>query len=179
MEDKKIISQCLAGEIEAFEFLVNKYQENILSMSWSIMQNKEEAKDVTQEAFAQAYFNLSHFDMTKSFKNWLYSIAYRRCIDRKRKEKLLAQYIKKAMKEERLSSDGKDKERRIDESEIFGPILAHLNEKERTTISLKMGEGYSAKEIAQIINCAESTVRVYLFNAKRKLKKMLEEKKDV
>jgi len=179
MEDKKIVSRCLAGEIEAFEFLVNKYQENILSMSWSIMQNKEEAKDVTQEAFAQAYFNLSQFDKTKSFKNWLYSIAYRKCIDRKRKEKLLSRYIKKTMKEESLSSDGKDKEKRIDESEIFGPILAHLNEKERTTISLKMGEGYSAKEIAQIINCAESTVRVYLFNAKRKLKKMLEEKKDV
>ena len=117
--------------------------------------------------------------MTKSFKNWLYSIAYRKCIDRKRKEKLLTQYIKKTKREESLSSDGKDKERRIDESEIFAPILAHLNEKERTTISLKMGEGYSAKEIAQIINCAESTVRVYLFNAKRKLKKMLEEKKDV
>lgn len=179
MEDKKIVSRCLAGEIEAFEFLVNKYQENILSMSWSIMQNKEEAKDVTQEAFAQAYFNLCHFDKTKSFKNWLYSIAYRKCIDRKRKEKLLSRYIKKTTKEESLSSDGKDKERRIEESEIFGPILAHLNEKERTTIFLKIGDGYSAKEIAQIINCAESTVRVYLFNAKRKLKKMLEEKKDV
>ena len=179
MEDKTIVSRCLAGESEAFEVLVNRYQEKILSLSWSILQNKEEAKDVTQEAFTQAYFNLVHFDKTKSFKNWLYSIAYRRCIDRKRKEKLLTQYIKKTKKEKRLNHNSKDKERRLDNSEVFGPILARLNEKERTAISLKVSEGYSAREISKIINCAESTARVYLFNAKRKLKKMLEEKKDV
>lgn len=179
MEDKEIISRCLSGEIEAFELLVNKYQAKILTMSWSILQNKEEARDITQEAFSQAYFNLSHFDMTKSFKTWLYSIAYKRCLDRKRKEKLWAKYFKKIVKEERLSSDEKNKERRIEDSEIFSPLLSKLNEKERTAISLKMSEGFSAKEIAQIVNCAESTARVYLFNAKRKLKKMLEEKKDV
>lgn len=179
MEDKDIISRCLSGEIEVFELLVNKYQSSILTMSWGILQNKEEAKDVTQEAFSLAYFNLSNFDKTKSFKNWLYSIAYRRCMDRKRKEKLSAKYFKKVVKEKRVNSKNEKKESRIEDSEIFSPLLRKLKNKERTAICLKIGEGYSAKEIAQIINCAESTARVYLFNAKRKLKNMLEEKKDV
>lgn len=179
MEDKEIISRCLSGEIEVFELLVNKYQSNILNMSWSILQNKEEAKDVTQEAFSLAYFNLSDFDKTRNFKNWLYSIAYKKCMDRKRKEKLSTKYYRKVIKERKLSPDDERKKSRIEDSEIFSPLLRKLNEKERTAICLKMSEGYSAKEIAQIINCAESTARVYLFNAKRKLKNMLEEKKDV
>lgn len=179
MEDKEIISRCLSGEIEVFGLLVNKYQANILTMSWSILQNKEEAKDVTQEAFSQAYFNLIHFDKTKSFKNWLYSIAYRRCMDRKRREKVSAKYFKKVIKEEKFSSDDENKERRIEDSETFSLILKKLNKNERTAISLKINEGYSAREIAEILDCAESTAWVYLFHAKRKLKDLLEEKKDV
>ncbi|MFQ6082542.1 MAG: RNA polymerase sigma factor [Candidatus Aminicenantia bacterium] len=178
MEEKEIISRCLSGEIEVFEILVRKYQANVLSLTWNILGDKEEAKDITQEAFIQAYVNLNRFDMTRSFKNWLYSIAYKRCLDRKRKEKSLAKFIKKIIKEERLSDELKTKQRRIEDSEIFNPILNELNEKERTAISLKVNEGYSAREIAQVLNCAESTARVHLFNAKRKLKKVLKEKKD-
>jgi RNA polymerase sigma factor (sigma-70 family) len=55
-------------------------------------------------------------------------------------------------------------------------IMKRLNDKERTALSLKLNEGYLAKEIAEILNCKESTVRVYVLNAKRKLKKFLEKK---
>jgi len=72
-----------------------------------------------------------------------------------------------------------DKRRKIEDSEIFSPILSKLKDKERIAISLRVNEGYSAKEIAQTLDCAESTARVYLFNAKRKLRKLLERKKDV
>ncbi len=179
MDDREIISQCLSGEIEAFEMLVNKYQSDILSLTWSVLGNQEEAKDVTQEAFIQSYLNLNRFDSTKSFKNWLYAIAYKRCLDRKRKEKSLTKFIRKAIQENRPGAKEENKEGRIEDSEIFGPLLSRLNGKERITISLKMSEGFSAKEIAEILRCAESTVRVYLFNAKKKLKKLLEEKKHV
>lgn len=179
MDDSKIISRCLSGEREAFELIVKKYQVNILSLSWSILQDKEEARDVTQEAFIQSYLNLSRFDRTRSFKNWLYSIAYKRCLDRKKKEKSLTKFIKKFIKEEELSSKGKNKETRIEDSEVFSSILKNLNKNERTAISLTMNEGYSAREIAEILGCAESTAWVYVFHAKRKLKKLLEETKDV
>lgn len=179
MDEKEIISRCLSGEIEAFEMLVTKYQANILALSWSILRNREEAKDVTQEAFIQSYINLNSFDRAKSFKNWLYSIAYRRCLDRKRKEKSSTHFINKMRKQEKLFDDDKSDKKRIEDSDIFSPILRKLNEKERTVISLKMNEGYSEKEIAQVLGCAESTARVLFFNAKRKLKKMLMREKNV
>lgn len=159
--------------------LVTKYQANILTLCWSILGDKEEAKDVTQEAFIQAYLNLHRFDMTRSFKNWLYSIAYRKCIDRKRKEKSAIKFLKSTAKVARLNSDCKKEERRIEDSEVFSSIMNKLNAKEQTAISLKVNEGYLAREIAEVLDCAESTVRVLLFNAKRKLKRLLEERKDV
>jgi len=88
MQDKEIILRCLKGEIEAFEILVKKYEKNVLCLAWNILGNKEEAEDVAQETFIQAYLSLNKFDMKRSFKNWLYSIAYRRGSDRKRKEKV-------------------------------------------------------------------------------------------
>lgn len=179
MEEAEIISRCMSGDVEAFEMLVKKYQPNIFSMSWNILQDREEARDVTQEAFIQSYLNLYRFDRSRSFKSWLYSIAYRKCLDRIRKKKSQTKFIKKMIKEERLSNEGENKERRIEDSEIFNPLLSKLNKKERAAISLKVNEGYSAREIGQVLNCKESTARVHLFNAKRKLKKFLEKRKDV
>jgi RNA polymerase sigma-70 factor (ECF subfamily) len=179
MEDSDIISRCLSGETEAFEMLVMKYQTNLLSLTWSILGNKEEAKDVTQEAFIQAFSSLNRFDRTRSFKNWLFSIACKRCLDRKRKEKSLINFIKKARREEQTSDMKEDKKRNIEDSELFSPVLSKLNNKEQIAISLRVNEGYSAKEIAQTLDCAESTARVYLFNAKRKLRKFFERKEDV
>lgn len=179
MEDSEIISRCTSGETEAFEMLVMRYQANILSLAWSILGNKEEARDVTQDAFIQAYFHLNRFDRTRSFKNWLFSIAWKRCLDRKKKEKSLINFIKKSPREEQINATREYRERKIENSEIFSPILNRLNRKERIAISLRINEGYSAREIAQTLDCAESTARVYLFNAKRKLKKFLERKNDV
>ncbi len=179
MEENEIISRCLSGEIEAFEMLVTKYQTSILGLTWNILRDREESRDVTQEAFIQCFLHLNQFDRTKSFKNWLYSIAYRRCLDRKKKEKSSTQYLEKIRKEYKLFKDDKNEKRRIEDSEIFSPILKKLDEKERTVLSLKMNEGYSAKEIAQVIGCAESTARVLFFNAKKKLKRILTREKNV
>ena len=173
MEESEIISRCLSGEDEAFEMLVTKYQTSVLGLTWNILRNQEEAKDVTQEAFIQCFLHLNRFDRTKNFKNWLYSIAYKRCLDRKKKEKSSAQYLKKIRKEDKLFKDDKDKKARIEDSEIFSPLLNRLNEKERTVLSLKLNEGYSAKEIARVIGCAESTARVLFYNAKIQLCEMM------
>jgi len=179
MEEEEIISRCMSGDVEEFGKLVEMYQPALLPMILNILQDREVAKDVTQEAFIQAYFNLSRFDRKRSFKNWLFSIAYRRCLDRIRKEKTQRKFIKKMIKEERLLSKDENKDKKIENSEIFSPLLNKLNEKERAVLSLKINEGYTAKEIGYVLNCGESTVRVHVFNAKRKLKRFLEEKKDV
>lgn len=178
-EDSQVIDQCLSGDVEAFGALVTKYQASILHFAWTILGDREEAGDVTQEAFLQSYVHLRRFDKTRSFKTWLCAIAYRRCLDRKKRERFFRDVIREWGSETELSSeDGKVKDR-IETSEIFGRFFMRLNEKERTAAILKINEGYTAKEIAEILGCAESTARVYVFNAKRKLRKFLKGRKGV
>lgn len=75
--------------MNAFGLIVKKYQSTLLSISWNILRDMEEAKDSVQEAFLQAFQNLKKFDKKGSFKNWLFSIAYKRAIDRKRRMSFL------------------------------------------------------------------------------------------
>lgn len=179
MEDNQIISSCLSGEKEAFEMLVKKYQAPILHLAWRILGNKDEAKDATQDTFIQTFSNLDSFDRTKNFKNWLYSITYKRCIDRKRKEKSQRNFMYRAAKEKPLYDRDRVHPERIEDSKVFSPALKELSTKERVAITLKINDAYSASEIANVLGCAESTARVYLFNAKKKLRKILQGKKHV
>ncbi len=179
MEDNDIISSCLSGEKEAFEMLVKKYQAPLLHLAWRILGDKDEAKDATQDAFVQTFSNLDRFDRTKSFKNWLYSITYKRCIDRKRKEKSYRNFMYRTTVERPLYTRDSVHADRIEDSEVFFPALKKLSTKERVAIILKINDAYSASEIANVLGCAESTARVYLFNARKKLKKILKGKRHV
>jgi RNA polymerase sigma-70 factor (ECF subfamily) len=179
MDENETISRCLAGEGEVFEMIVNSYQTQILHFTWSILGDRDEAKDATQEAFIRSFFRLKTFDRKRSFKTWLFTIAYNRCMDKLREKKSRSQILEKLGKEYSFIRQHENPEKKTEESEQFRRLLQKLNEKERTAISLKVVEGYSAQEISQVLGCKESTVRVYIFNAKRKLKKMLEKNRDV
>ncbi|MBN1274127.1 MAG: sigma-70 family RNA polymerase sigma factor [Candidatus Aminicenantes bacterium] len=178
MEDCEIITKCLSGQMEAFELLVKKYQSGLLSLAWHVLGDKEEARDITQEAFIQSYKNLDRFDMEKSFKNWITAIAYRRCLDRIKKQKVRNRHFRSARFEDCVYFPHNGNER-LEDSDLFQTHLNKLNPNERMTLSLKINHGYSSKEIAEVLNSSESTVRVYIFNAKRKLKKLLKERENV
>jgi RNA polymerase sigma-70 factor (ECF subfamily) len=179
MDDKNIISRCLLGDGQAFEMVVNKYQTPLLYFTWSILGDKDEAKDATQDAFVRSYFHLKSYDPKRSFKTWLYAIAYNRCMDRLREKQSRTRFMKKMEKEDMLTENHENPEKSWEESQQFLMLLRKLNNRERTAISLKWKEGYLSREIAEIMGCRESTVRVYILNAKRKLKNFLEKKINV
>lgn len=169
-EEKTIIRKCLDGNRDVFEVLVNRYETHVKTLAWNITGNPEDAIEVSQEAFLQAFKNLHRCDLNKNFKNWLLGITFKRSIDRIRKQKsfwnFFNRYVQVApLKKEEITT--------IEESAIFHPLLKKLNEKERTALSLQMNENYSAREIGGILNCSENAVRITLFRAKKKLKKEL------
>jgi len=174
MDDGRIIARCLAGEREAFEMIVNKYQAGILSLAWSVLGNRAEAEDAAQEAFIRAYMYLRNFDQAQGFKNWLYAIAYKRCLDRIKKRKTEKKFRSRMEEVAAPVSSGVETERRIEKSAVIGPLLKKLTVKERLALTLALNEGYTASEIAALLHCAESTARVYVFHAKKKLKGWLE-----
>jgi len=176
MEENEIISRCLNGDTEAFEMIVIRYQEPLMALCWSVLRNPEEARDATQDAFVQALRHLDRYDRSRSLKNWLYSIAYHRCLDKIRKEKSFLLYMRKSAAVEFPHDAGENQGPDLDFSEGINRLLGMLPDRERIALLLKVRDGYTAVEIAQIFDCAESTARVYLFNARRKLRKWLKEK---
>lgn len=179
MDDREAVSRCLAGDHRAFEVLVNKYQANVLTFTGIILGDREEAKDISQEAFIHAFLSLKLFNKNKSFRNWLYAIAYSKCIDIKRREKLFSRYLKSSAKENYHHKGKIEQKRRLDESDLLGPVLQKLSQRERIAVLLQMNEGCSTQEIAEILRCSESTARVTLHNAKNKIRKFLGENENV
>ncbi len=179
MDENEAISRCLAGDGEEFELIVNRYQTQILHLTWSILGDQDEAKDATQEAFIRSFLRLNTYDRKRSFKTWLCTIAYNRCMDKLREKKSRSRIFERIGKEQSFIHHKENPEKRVEESEGYISLLDKLNGKERTAVSLKVIEGYSAREISEVLGCKESTVRVYLFNAKRKLKRILEKNKNV
>ena len=172
MDDAELIVRCRAGDGSAFESLVDKYQPSLLNMTWSILGDREDARDISQQAFLAAFSNLDKFDHSRSFKNWLYAIAWKDCLDLKRRRKTRRLFLERLKAEAAPAAVPGDVPIPIEESETFSPLLGRLRLKERLALTLKMNEGYSASEIARVLGCAESSARVYAFNAVRKLRKL-------
>ena len=179
MEENEIITRCLNGDTEAFAMIVTRYQEPLMALCWSLLRNPEEARDATQDAFVQAFRHLGRYDPSRSLKNWLYSIAYHRCLDKIRKEKSFILYMRKGAAVEFDHGSGDSHFSNPDFSDGINRLLGRLQDRERIALLLKVRDGYTAVEIAQIFDCAESTARVYLFNARRKLRKWMKENIDV
>jgi len=167
--DEGIIRRCLSGETEAFEAIVEKYQSSLLALAIQLLRDREEARDAVQDSLVQVYMHLNRFIMGRNFRTWIHSITYKRCLDRIRKRKTFQKY---------LSSPRINTEDLFTHStegcgpglEIWSSRLQKLNTKERLSLYLTISEGYSVKEIAEIISCTESTVRVHVHRAKNKLR---------
>jgi len=172
MDDISVIKRCLEGEAEVFEVLVKRYHTQVLAVSLNFQKNLEDARDMVQETFLQAYANLNRFDTTRRFKPWLLAIAVKRNLDRIKKNRTILNYFLK--KSQEMKQDIATRKKDLHESDLFYPLLQSLSSRERLALILKMEEGYSAREIGEILSCSEATARVHVFNAKRKIKRTLD-----
>jgi RNA polymerase sigma-70 factor (ECF subfamily) len=171
MDEKEIILQCRQGNSDAFARLVDHFQYRVIAVACNITGDPEEARDVAQDAFAQAFINLDTFDLNRNFKKWLMGITVKRSIDRLRKSKSFIKFFKAYIKMTPLVQNPKT--RMIEDSLILQGLLKKLNTKERSILALQINEGFSARELGNIFNCSENTIRVHLFRARQKLKKAL------
>jgi len=173
MDDNDAVAACLRGNGEEFREIVDKYKASAMALAMNILGNREDAEDASQETFVQVFRNLEHFDSRQSFRNWLYTILFRRCLDvqkKKRRFQNLARKIRNEPAEKFLAPAYNPEEKK----RLSRDVLKHLSPKERTVLCLWANDGFSAAEIADVLRCSASTARVYLFNARRKVKILLE-----
>ncbi|RJP62902.1 MAG: RNA polymerase sigma factor [Ignavibacteriales bacterium] len=184
-EDFQLIKQAQKGDQLAFEQLVYRYDRQVINIAMSFRNNEDDAKDIYQEVFIRVYRGLKNFQFKSEFSTWLFRITTNVCITHKeRKERNMHKSL-----DEELNNNEEDIRTRGDmiESEIslaketesnenqkyINDALEQLPVQQKMAFTLKYFDGYKIKEIAEMMQCAEGTVKRYLFNASQKMRSQL------
>ncbi len=179
MNEKDIINEILKGDVDKFSYFIEKYENQIYNLCLSIVKNRDDALDLTQEAFLLAYKNLKKFKFKATFSTWIYRIAYNLSINfAKRKGEILTILDKENEEsefqiEDKTSSiwDEIEKEERI---RIIDECLNKLKDSERLIIELRDIELLSYEEISEILSLPIGTIKSRLFRARERLKNEVE-----
>ena len=167
--DKDQKHQIIAGDKKSFQELYHEHISSALRTAKAITKNEEIAKDAVQEAFIRVYKNLADFDESKNFLPWFYRILTNEC----------NRLMKKEAKIFSLNTPLEDKEYMIADtpgenySELYEAIQS-LKDIYRIPIILKYLQGFSEKEIAEILELKHNTVKTRLLNGRKALKRVLD-----
>ncbi len=180
-EDRQLIAACLAGHRDAFGEIVSRYQSRLYGAVYRLLDHADDAADVTQDAFLNAYQSLHNFKGDSEFYTWLYRIAFNTAISFKRKKRATT------------SLDAGGPEHRIDPSdpsEYVRPDVAlqrsenetqlldalnRLSSEHREVLVLKDLEGMKYEEMAEILMVPVGTIRSRLHRARMELRTLLQD----
>lgn len=170
--DEYYIKQTLSGNVNAFAVLVERYKNMVYTLSIKIVKNKEEAEEISQDAFVKAYKNLKNFKGESKFSTWVYKIAYYASLDAIKRTKRFSNTENIDDIKVGNLSDIKGALEYLEEKErkkVIGDALLKLNEDERTILTLFYFEELSIKEIAKVVNLLEDNIKVKLYRSRKKL----------
>lgn len=185
LSDTDLIIQAQKGDQNAFEELVYRYDRNVLSITIKYANNEDDAKDLYQEVFIRVYRGIKNFKFQSEFSTWLFRITTNVCLTYKsRSKEHLRVSIDKDFDDEEneynttkeLVYDGSSPEEissGANLGDIVNAAVESLSPKQKMTFVLKHYEGYKIREIAEMLNCKEGTVKKYLFDATKNLRKKL------
>ncbi|MCP4582632.1 MAG: sigma-70 family RNA polymerase sigma factor [candidate division Zixibacteria bacterium] len=178
-EDQVTIERVLAGDVKAFEVLVNKYQKKIYFLALRMTKNHDVADELAQESFVRAYMSLSGFQTGRSFYTWLYRIAVNQVLNYL-KHKSFTVSLDSPSGRTYLESipHSPDQLSRLvnqEQMEVFQAALDKLPSPQKTIFLLKTYEEFSYEEISKIVGCSVGTVMSRLFRARAKLRNALKQ----
>ena len=171
--DEDLVRQCRAGEIKSFDLLVERHQRTIFNLALRMIRDSDDAADIAQSVFVKAYENLERFDPQFKFFSWLYRIAVNESLNALEQRKRFEGLDGNDLAAE--TSDEKDDEAVIEERRIQDGLMM-LNVEHRAVIVLKHMQGLSYREIAQVLDLPEKTVKSRLFSARQSFKDILKKK---
>ncbi len=179
-DDQQFIDACLAGDTEAFGRLVERHQDRLCNTLFNVLGSTEDARDVAQESFVQAFNKLDTFQGRSAFYTWLYRIAMNTAVTYRRKHRRGTISIEASR--ERIGSEPVDArpdnqpDQQMEAAErqaLVRTALSEISIEYRTVLVLKEMEGLKYEEIAEIVNCPIGTVRSRIHRARNDLRERL------
>jgi RNA polymerase sigma factor (sigma-70 family) len=181
--DFSLVEAALTGEEKAFAKLMSRYKDAIYFMLLKMVNNKNDAEDLTLEAFGKAFKNLHQYSPNYAFSTWLFKIATNNCIDFLRKRRGVYVSIENNLengdndapiKLRSTEPDPEEKLIRIQKAILMRKIVHRLKPRYRILVELRYFREFSYEEIAKELNLPLGTVKAQLFRAREMLFKMIE-----
>ena len=171
--DLGLVKRAKAGDLQAFDLLVLKYQSRLISTAFKFVKDLQIAEDLVQDSFIKALKSISSFREDSTFYTWIYRITVNTSknylVSKKRKDELLQTDISK---EENYLIEPVDKDTPEDlfhASQLHKIIIESLNglgEDTKTALTLREFDGLSYEQIAEVVNCPVGTVRSRIFRGR-------------
>ena len=170
--DQVYIDRVLAGDTNAFAYLIDKYKNMAYTISIKIVKNHEDAEEIAQDSFLKAYKKLDTFKGESKFSTWLYTIVYRNAISKVRKKNIETTDID-AFVLENYSTDLEFPQmeaiKNREQKKYVAKAISNLKEMDALLITLFYLNENSVEEIEQITNLTKTNIKVKLFRARKKL----------
>jgi RNA polymerase sigma-70 factor (ECF subfamily) len=187
-DDSELVERAQEGDREAFQTLVERYQEKVYSICYGKVKDEQDAKDVSQDVFIKVFRYIENFNQESSFYTWLYRIAVNTSIDflRKRSRRKEVDYDDTIQTDEDVeggellmpSKLGIDPDKELGRKELREKMLEaldSLSDKHRTILTLREVEGLSYKEMADVLEISKGTVMSRLYHARQYFQEALDD----
>jgi RNA polymerase sigma-70 factor (ECF subfamily) len=179
-DDRQAIADCLAGRAAAFDHLVRRYQDRLYNAVLRIADNPDDALDVVQDSFLNAYQSLGSFKGDAEFYTWLYRIAFNSAVSQRRKKRpvvsLDAGRNGSAIADPLDDSEGIKPGAALERSEQLTTLyaaLSRLSVEHRAVLVMKDIDGLKYEQIADVMGVPIGTVRSRLHRARLELRDLL------
>ena len=183
--DLEIVRRVQAGDVAAFDRIVEKYRERVFGVLYNMTSNREDAADLTQDAFIKAFQSIHRFGGQASFFTWLYRIAVNSTLSHLRKARLRSFFsleqidadapVSREIIAALTDTTGGERDTYVRElQEKLNDAMQKLSIKHRTVVTLFEIDGLSHQEIADVMSCSVGTVRSRLHYAKQLLQSELQ-----
>jgi len=178
-DDANLIDETLAGHTAAFGELVRKYQDRLYNTVAHVAGNAEDARDIVQDAFVQAFIKLDTFQRKSAFYTWLYRIAFNLAASHRRRQRppLSLDHVRETAGIEPMDSLRPPNEQ-LDQDERCRQVrraIGQLNDEYRVVVVLREIDGCRYETIAEILELPIGTVRSRLHRARLQLREKLKE----
>jgi RNA polymerase sigma-70 factor (ECF subfamily) len=171
-QEWELIERCKNGNVDAYTELVRKYQHVIYNCALRILGNPDDAADITQIAFLKLFKNIGSFDSNRTFFSWMYRIAVNEAIDHKRKNRHFETYQEDNLESE-MESPEDSLQKSVNKDQIQASLM-RLPDDFKVVLILRHYSELSYRQIGDILEIPEKTVRSRLYSARQHLKDLLQ-----
>lgn len=178
LHDTDIINMVLKGQQQSFSILVSRYQHFVFTIALRYVNNREEAEEIAQDVFVKAYRSLAGFNGKSKFSTWLYAITHHTSLSYMRKTRITTLSVDAQPALEAAMPATEDTALQIERNSTRSMLQNTMNRMggaDAEVLTLFYTAGQSLEEIAIITGQSPNNIKVRLFRARQKLKKIIEQ----